>query len=94
MIILLNKTMLREKLKAERWTPTLLSKRLNMSVVTLRYKLRGDGEFKASEITELKDILNLTDSEVVSIFLSRELDKTSDDEDDTSPESEETGCST
>lgn len=45
-----------------------IAEALGVTGQTLRVKLAGDYEFKASEIKTLKDILHLTDEERDAIF--------------------------
>ena len=47
-----------------------LVKILGLSYVSISQKFNGKIKFKAEEIAKIKDFLNLTNDEVVEIFLS------------------------
>lgn len=49
-------------------TKARLASALGISTTALANKLRGDSEFKASEIKTISDMYELTDDEVRSIF--------------------------
>ena len=55
-------------LRGDTWRD--LAKKLDVYGPTLHAKLRGDSEFKASEIKKIMEIYSLTPDEVVDIFLS------------------------
>lgn len=67
----MNKEMLRERMKQERWNGKLLALEMGMSQPTLREKIAGRSEFKASEIRRVADILGLSDAEIIDIFLPK-----------------------
>ena len=67
---MVNKNLLRAKisLKGDNWKA--LCNKVGMYSATFHSKLRGETEFKASEIREIKKLYQLTADDVVDIFLS------------------------
>lgn len=50
-----------------------LAKALDMNAATLSRKINGRSDFYRSEINEVKELLNLTDDEVIGIFFNEKL---------------------
>ena len=59
------------KIKRSPFTRKRLAARMGLSEDTLRDKLRGCNEFKLSEVTLLKKVLNLSDAELLRIFFKK-----------------------
>lgn len=60
-----------EKMQSERWSSVGLANELGITPQAFRFKLRGETEFKASEIVKLSELLRLTDRETRDIFLAK-----------------------
>ena len=54
---------------------TYVAKWINLTPAGLYKKLAGGSEFNAREMTQLSDLLRLTDEEKVSIFFAHDVDK-------------------
>ena len=61
---------LREKLDESGMKRVFVAEKLGISDQTLRVKLQGAYEFKASEIKALTDLLRLTNAEQEQIFFA------------------------
>lgn len=48
-----------------------LAKKMNLSYTSMKKKMKGEVEFKATEIAILKKELNLTDEEINLIFFEK-----------------------
>lgn len=67
---MLNAEMLRTKIDESGMKVVAISEKSGMLRETLYNKLKGKGEFTASEITNLSKVLNLSRQEIFDIFLS------------------------
>ena len=67
---MVNKNLLYSKiiLKGDNWR--ILAQKLNMYTATLHCKLRGETEFKPSEIVKIRKLYDLTAQDIVDIFLN------------------------
>ncbi len=61
---------LRAEIARKNLSKTSIAEALGLSLTSLGLKLKGDREFKESEIRKLIDILGLTAEDVNRIFLS------------------------
>lgn len=68
---MLNKTMLRTKMKEQRYSLRSLCKAIPMSEPALGRKVRGYVDFRASEIERVSELLNMTNEELLAIFFDR-----------------------
>lgn len=59
---------LKEKISKSGLTVTWVARKLGISREGLHKKLRGNSEFKASEIATMSKILNLTNDEIREYF--------------------------
>lgn len=59
---------LKEKISKSGLTVTWVASKLGISREGLHKKLRGNSEFKASEIAKMSKILNLTNDEIKDYF--------------------------
>lgn len=66
-----NIEMLKEKISESGMTVKAISEKSGIDRVTFYNRLKGVGEFTASEIVGLSDTLRLTNSERDKIFLNR-----------------------
>lgn len=62
---------LKEKISKSGLTVTWVASKLGISREGLHKKLRGNSEFKASEIATMSKILNLTNDEIREYFFCR-----------------------
>lgn len=62
---------LKEKISKSGLTVTWVASKLGISREGLHKKLRGNSEFKASEIATMSKILNLTNDEIREYFFYR-----------------------
>lgn len=69
-----NSTELENKIKVSGLRKEFIAKKMNMSRYTLLIKLQGKSEFKASEITKMQKILNLSNKERDSIFFGETVE--------------------
>lgn len=60
--------LLREKINGSGYKVSHVADRCGLTYQGFLKKSKGETEFKASEIAVLKDLLNLTDSEMQAIF--------------------------
>ena len=66
--------LLREKIDACGFKLVFVAKQLGISYQAFLKKLNNETEFKASEVMILKEILHLTDDEVMEIFFGQNVD--------------------
>ena len=66
--------LLRKKIDQAGFKLTWVAERLGLTYQGFSKKLKGETEFKASEVAILKDILKLTDAEVQAIFFESDVD--------------------
>lgn len=66
--------LLRKKIDQSGLKLTYIAERLGLTYQGFSKKLKGETEFKASEIAILKDVLNLTDADVQAIFFDSDVD--------------------
>lgn len=55
---------------------TTIAERMGISRQSLYLKIKGEREFKASEVSKLCDILRLTDEEKTLVFFADKVDNT------------------
>ena len=68
---MLNKTLLREKLKAERFSVHSFASAMKLSDPTMTRKLSGTSDFKVGEVDKARELLRLSDLELVEIFFAK-----------------------
>lgn len=68
---MLNEKLLRAKLKAERYSTSSFATAMQLSVPTMARKLSGVSDFKVGEIDRVKELLRLTDLELIEIFFTK-----------------------
>ncbi len=73
----MNLSMLNAKIDQSSVSKTYIAEALGLTRMGLLNKLKGDREFKSSEIRIISDILKLTPSERDAIFFADYVDKTS-----------------
>lgn len=71
----MNLEYLNDRISISRIPITALAEKLGVSRQTLYLKMRGERDFKTSEITKLCDILRLTSEEKQLVFFADEVDK-------------------
>lgn len=69
-----NENLLREKINACGYKLVYVAKQLGISYQALLKKITNETEFKTSEVMILKDLLHLTDDEVMVIFFGQNVD--------------------
>ena len=62
---------LKEKIKNSGFKLSYIATQLGLSYTSIKKKMKGEVEFKATEIAVLKQILNLSDSDINLIFFSK-----------------------
>ena len=67
---MVNKKLLKSKMVLKETTQLNLSKLLDLSITSINQKMNGNVIFKPKEIKKIKDYLNLTNDEVVEIFIN------------------------
>lgn len=67
---MVNKKLLKSKMVLKEATQLNLSKLLDLSITSINQKMNGNVIFKPKEIKKIKDYLNLTNDEVVEIFIN------------------------
>lgn len=67
---MLNIKLLRDKLRAERYSVRNFSSAMEISEPAMRRKLNGASEFKVREVDRAKQLLRLTDLELIQIFFA------------------------
>ncbi len=68
---MVNYKLLNEKIQDSGMTMVAIAKKSGILRETLYNKLKGIGEFKASEITEISNVLNITTEERDRIFFAK-----------------------
>ena len=71
----MNLEYLNDRIAASRIPITAIAEGLGLSRQSLYLKMKGERDFKISEVTRLCEILRLTDNEKTLIFFAREVDK-------------------
>lgn len=71
----MNTLMLVSKRKLKGYSQEQTAKMLGLSSVQYGKKERGEKDFKANEIKKLKILFDLSDQEIISIFLKNNLPK-------------------
>ena len=66
----------RGKVAECRMTLTGLSAAIGINPATMNRKMSGESDFTRSEIQKIRNILNLTDDELNSIFFAEQLTET------------------
>ena len=69
-----NVKLLRDKITQSGYKMTFLADKCGLSTFGFQLKVDGKNEFKPSEINVLKELLNLTNQEVMSIFFAENVD--------------------
>ena len=67
---MIQKNILKSKLTLNEITQRDLAKRLGLAEVTINKKVNGAIDFSLEEIAKMKDYLNLTNDEVIEIFIN------------------------
>lgn len=70
----MNMKLLREKIDESGYKLAFIAKKLGITYPGLLKKLTGETEFKVSEVQILRELLNLTDSEMEDIFFTPNVD--------------------
>lgn len=70
---MVNLSMLKEKIEESGMTIVSIAEKAGLSRETIYNRLKGKGEFTASEIVNLTDILHLSKSDRDDIFLPEKL---------------------
>lgn len=68
---MLNVKLLRDKMKGERYSVKTFASAMQMSRPTMDRKLSGLSEFKVGEIDRVRDLLRLSDLELMEIFFGK-----------------------
>ena len=68
---MLNAELLRAWLKTNRYSISSFASAMQLSVPTMARKLSGASDFKVGEIDKVRELLGLTDQEIVLIFFSK-----------------------
>jgi hypothetical protein len=66
---------LNDRILLSRIPITAIAESMGLSRQTLYHKMKGEREFKASEVVNICDILRLTNEERTLIFFTKEGDK-------------------
>ena len=72
---MINKNLLKSKIALAGMTQVSIAKEIGIVKETLSQKLMGRIKFNSSEIAKIKEILNLTNDEVVEIFINSDQAK-------------------
>ena len=72
----MNLTYLNGRITLSRIPIVALAEQMGISRQSLYLKMKGEREFKTSEVTKLCDILRLTEEERTLVFFADEVDKT------------------
>ncbi|WP_314292191.1 helix-turn-helix transcriptional regulator [Leptotrichia massiliensis] len=67
---MINKRLLKSKMVLEDKTQNDIAKLFGFSIPSINKRFNGKVKFKPTEIRKLKDYLNLTNDEVVEIFIN------------------------
>ena len=65
-----NKNLLKSKLALKGYTQKVVARKILMKEPTLTQKINNNQPFRTEEIAKIKKILNLTNDEVVEIFIN------------------------
>ena len=65
-----NKNLLKSKLALKGYTQKVVARKILMKEPTLTQKTNNNQPFRTEEIAKIKKILNLTNDEVVEIFIN------------------------
>ena len=71
----MNLKYLNDRILLSRIPITAIAESMGLSRQTLYHKMKGEREFKASEVVKICDILRLTNEERTLIFFTKEGDK-------------------
>lgn len=71
----MNLQYLNDRIKLSRIPITAIAEGLGLSRQSLYAKMKGEREFKSSEVTKLCEILRLTDEEKTLVFFADKVDK-------------------
>lgn len=71
----MNLKYLNDRIVLSRIPITAIAESMGLSRQTLYHKMKGEREFKASEVVKICDILRLTNEERTLIFFTKEVDK-------------------
>jgi hypothetical protein len=72
----LNLAYLNDRIAVSRIPITAIAEGLGLSRQSLYLKMKGERDFKTSEVSKLCEILRLTDEEKMLIFFAEKVDKT------------------
>ena len=67
-----NKNLLKSKLALKGYTQKVVARKILMKEPTLTQKINNNQPFRTEEIARMKKILNLTNDEVVEIFINEQ----------------------
>lgn len=71
----MNLTYLNDRIVLSRIPITAIAEEMGLSRQSLYLKMKGEREFKSSEVTKLCEILRLTDEERMLVFFADRVDK-------------------
>jgi uncharacterized protein YcgL (UPF0745 family) len=72
----MNLSYLNDRIALSRVPIVALAEMLGISRQSMYLKMKGEREFKTSEVTKLCEVLRLTDEEKTLVFFAEEVDKT------------------
>lgn len=72
----MNLEYLNDRIAVSRIPITAIAEGLGLSRQSLYLKMKGERDFKTSEVSKLCEILRLTDEEKMLIFFAEKVDKT------------------
>ena len=67
----MNKNKLKGKIREQGLTYKILAKKIGISVTSVNYKVNGQNLFNHEEMIKLREILRLTDNEIIEIFFQK-----------------------
>ena len=67
----MNKNKLKGKIRKKGLTYKILAKKIGISVTSVNYKVNGQNLFNHEEMIKLREILRLTDNEIIEIFFHK-----------------------
>lgn len=67
----MNKNKLKGKIRERGLTYQKLAKKIGISVTSVNYKVNGQNLFNHEEMIKLREILRLTDNEIIEIFFHK-----------------------
>ena len=67
----MNKNKLKGKIREKGLTYQKLAKKIGISVTSVNYKVNGQNFFNHEEMIKLREILRLTDNEIIEIFFHK-----------------------